>query len=116
MPVQYQGMLSQRPNSSNFANQPLQGSTSAPFNFRKDHTAIHKKENGDKEEMHQKKLMVIEGVEEGTRHLKQELIELTQKAISETVPKILAQYLPKLLREKLNPVLEELDKAFAQSK
>ena len=106
LPVNYQGLFNQRPMNANSVNSSFQGPVNNSFNFRKDHAIIHKKDNGEKEEMYQRKLMVIEGVDEGTKHLKQELIQLTQKAISDTVPQILAKYLPNLLREKLSPVLD----------
>lgn len=105
IPPNYQGIVNTRSISGNSFNQLFQGPQSSTFNFRKDHGIIHKKENGEKEEMQQRKLMVIEGVEEGTKHLKHELIQLTQKAITDTMPKILSKCLPNLLREKLTPVL-----------
>lgn len=86
------------------------------FNFKKENTALYKKEAQKKTEKTNQKLMIIEGVDEGTADLKNELIELTSKLISENVPKIIGKFLPQLIQEKVKPVLTNFSNIFTQNR
>lgn len=60
--------------------------------------------------------MILQGVTEGTSELKNELVSLTSRIVSENVPRVINQFLPELIREQLRVVLSEFSKLISHKK